>query len=167
MSVSLTVAKDVGWSLGPGRGYVAFVEFSWEGESRGTTDVLNALLSHPRYADDFLTQDSERNSIPDTHGPYQLGRLAPHNFVPTSVGEAVGKLRRFVNAAKPDVGSEAAGRVLAEIDELERRNGQAFELSGESPPPRHELGWIIKQFLEFVLIRTESRGVLLVVAVVD
>ena len=167
MSVRLAVTRDVGWSLGPGRGYVGVVEFSADGGMTDAAQTLLGLIEHPRYHDDYLTQDSETNSIPGAHGPYLLDRITPENFVRISREDVARRLARFAREAAPVPIDENGRRAILEEAAGLDRDAYAYELIAGPDQPQHELGWSIGSFEEFVLIDPDGTRVVLIVAVVD
>jgi hypothetical protein len=137
-------------------------------------DLLDALITHPRYRDHYTSPNSDtRDPI---HGPYELNRIRVDMFTPFTETEAIDALREWTTEFDYPEGCDAswpwniappapyidgdATTVLAMITAATTR----YRLSNLGADAYHQFGWVLGEFLELVVINRTSSELILVVA---
>jgi hypothetical protein len=123
--------------------------------SSTTEDFIRSLIDRYEYHDPFKGP-MLRSVDPslDIHGPYRLSALGPRDFVLVSQGDVSKALSEVLDAI--DVPQEDP-RLSLVCDALDKATVLLRLTAPESA--RHQTGWILNDFMEFVLIDRQA-GVL-------
>lgn len=127
-------------------------------------DVIESLIDDDSYVGDYVSPD-DTVSTSAVHGPYLLDRLTGKSFLQTTAPHAISVIEDFVDAGVPSV-------TLQDLDLesllMEPLKGAAavYQLS-ELLDARHELGWMLGDFSEFVAIHREQQQVVCIIMAYD
>ncbi|SHF86664.1 hypothetical protein [Streptoalloteichus hindustanus] len=127
--------------------------------------LLELLLSHPRYRDAYLGAGDGEEAGP-IHGPYSLPAISPDSFARVEAAPAEALLRGWAeeHAPLPAAVSESLDRDLYP----RIRNGTSrYQLRNLGAEAFHEVGWILGEFHELVVIDRVGGTLALVVASAD
>jgi hypothetical protein len=145
--------------------------YRWVGVKRFYIDdtltagaLLAALLMHSQYRDTFLTVDSVTSD--PIHGPFDLERIAPANFESVDPPRAILIFREWANEYGPAPSDEIEGDIGL-IEALIEESDSRYFLPDLGESARHEFGWMLPRFKEFVLISRRTRELHLVVLTDD
>jgi hypothetical protein len=112
--------------------------------------MLEALLEHPAYRDDFASPEGE-TELP-IHGPYRLDAVTADAFAPISLADAEGILTTWLHDT--GVRPEDFDPKLMHVFERIRAADIRFYLGDLGEASQHDWGWVVGMtgFHEFVLV---------------
>ncbi|WP_326829552.1 hypothetical protein OIE13_04225 [Streptosporangium sp. NBC_01810] len=127
--------------------------------------LLTALLSHQLYRDDYLGSDSWKGDG-SVHGPYRLDSLSAASFEDVDTETASATIRTWADRYT-DLPEAVAHDLETEVYRLIRAATSRYRLRDLDEAARDDdLGWILGEFHELVLI-DRSEGSLAVIVASD
>ncbi|MEU8381018.1 hypothetical protein [Streptosporangium sp. NPDC048865] len=128
--------------------------------------LLTALLSHQLYRDDYLGSGSERDGEP-VHGPYRLDALSAASFERVDQETACATIRTWAGRYA-DLPETVARELEAEVYPLIRAATSRYRLRDLDEAARDDdLGWILGEFHELILIDRDQDSLTVVAATDD
>ncbi|WP_440072416.1 hypothetical protein [Streptosporangium sp. OZ121] len=125
--------------------------------------LLTALLSHQLYRDDYLGSDSWKDGGP-VHGPYRLDALSAASFEEIDQESACATIRTWAGRYA-DLPETIAHDLEAEVYPLIRAATSRYRLRDLDETARDDdLGWILGEFHELVMIDRNEDSLTVIVA---
>lgn len=130
-------------------------------------EVIDALLASQEYRDDYLSPDSHERDCGAKHGPYNVERLQPSDFLPITESDFAAVIREFtlLHDQMLELGE------LSQIDQLSAclvdDDSQMFQLRKLSKDDWHEYGDVLWEFRELLSINIECQSLQLLVMAID
>ncbi|GAA0847119.1 hypothetical protein ACFQVD_43920 [Streptosporangium amethystogenes subsp. fukuiense] len=125
--------------------------------------LLTALLSHQLYRDDYLGPDSWKDGG-SVHGPYRLDALSTASFEGVDAETASATIRTWADRYT-DLPETVAHDLESEVYRLIRAATSLYRLRDLDEADRDDdLGWILGDFHELVLIDRNEGSLAVVVA---
>ncbi|MER5649012.1 hypothetical protein [Streptosporangium sp. NPDC002524] len=125
--------------------------------------LLTALLSHQLYRDDYLGADSRKDGGP-VHGPYRLDALSPASFEEVDQEAARATIHTWAGRYA-DLPETIAHDLEAEVYPLIRAATSRYRLRDLDEASRDDdLGWILGEFHELILIDRNRDSLAVIVA---
>jgi hypothetical protein len=131
---------------------------------RAPHDILAALIEHPEYHDTFLGSEAEPSE--NVHGPYRLDMISADTYREVDGPDCVAVFREWMNVpgTVPDAHVEGDLReVLTLIEAADR----CYRLADLGEHAQNDVGWIIGDFLELIVITRASCELSLVIGAAD
>lgn len=136
--------------------------FTFEGE-RSYSDLLSALIEHPWFRDGYIGGSVGEHP---QHGPYRLEAIRPDSYERVDPRQALAVLDDFLSLY--DCPPPAS--LAADVDRVVRSRIQSADRLFRLPAledAQHDLGGILQEFRELVVVDSTACEVALVVMGVD
>ncbi|MET9492379.1 hypothetical protein [Nocardia sp. NPDC006630] len=135
--------------------------------ARPVSELLTALVAHPRYRDHFATA-FEGQGIHTLHGPYRVECIAADTFRPISSTSARILLQDWADNAGVPVSREIQAELDTQVFPL-LEAPELLQLPDLRPDAQHDWGWVVgvDGFHELVAIDQADRVLTLIVAADD
>ena len=132
------------------------------------SQALELLLAHARFRDTYVSGDSQEVDSVDLHGPYWLKELSSERYEPVAAREVDCALRDFaMRYSSEDEGRLRLARYEDEVAPLLIDATDWLRLAALPEEAQHEFGWVLEDFIEFVVHDGASGRLLLIVAAAD
>lgn len=147
--------------MGPGSfHYIAVKTFRSQAD-RGEAQVLEALIEHRHFRDDYVGYGSYKRDSGDRHGPYHLDRISIDSFRPVNEGFAEKLVRAYADRFELPADQEDAleRTVMTPI----RCATALYRLRNLEEDAHHESGHILDDFHELVALNRRNGDAALII----
>jgi hypothetical protein len=130
-----------------------------------TQTALGLLLLDASYRDHYAAPSDYDQGEHSLHGPYRVEAIAPADFEEASVDHVRAALHDFARRySEDDEATERLRKVAEQIDPLLVGASRAVRLRELGEAALHDWGWVLDDFIEFVVINDDEAELLLIVA---
>lgn len=131
--------------------------------------ILQALLKHKSYRQGYISPyDPNGPDEGPIHGPYSLDKLSVDNYKQVSWQDFTSTLNHWIT--HPDYSTpsdEDKQRLFSYLSSIQQGDVVVFKLEQSRDNAEHELGWILFEFEEFVILQLTQNQIIVAVWGVD
>jgi len=128
--------------------------------------LLSILIADRHYRDSYDLENSHIEDSKTIHGPYLLSRISVASFDRADIEGVKTSLNKFCEYAGVLPAKEVTRRIKRDVFDQVRRATGVYRLR-RLQNAKHDRGWVLDEFREFVIIDGVQKELLLVVGAID
>lgn len=150
--------------------WVVTKTYAWS-RSASDTALIAALISHPTFRDHYCAPGDSSEVADPVHGPYRLEAISVEAFQPASPETAVATFDAWLSESLGEAANKSSDPAVADAVRPARSlltTGDAgFYLPDLGEAARHEWGWVLWHFREWIVIDRGQQHIHTVAAGLD